>query len=335
MPGSIGHAPAAVRRAEASAFAGIRHDPVQPANVAVHPQKTSGQDSAIKEGGQLPFNEPRHQTPASALTGQKSLEMAGHRAIEYALFWPARAVLAGCLANGWARAAKYKIAPLRLSVPFENRCRVWADRASRNCLQPGFHNMTNRSRLDLSRKFTGHAISMSRSNAAQGEPFGTDYTAGVLTGSREDRILANQHHTLSTYRIQFEESRSAVRDWIKQLVEQECVERAGDYAVLRVTDKGHQVLKGKELPLLLETAKKRAAPKPRAKGDKWEGVDRDLFEELRKLQRQLAQERSMPACIVFSDAALCATWPGSVRARRRSFLASQEQGPGSSSSKAK
>jgi ATP-dependent DNA helicase RecQ len=138
----------------------------------------------------------------------------------------------------------------------------------------------------------------------QGERFGADYTAGVLTGSREDRILANQHHTLSTYGILSDESRSAVRDWIEQLVEQECVERVGDYAVLKVTDKGRRVLKGKELPLLLEPAKKRAAPKPPAKGDPWEGVDRDLFEELRKLRRKLAQERSMPAYIVFSDAAL-------------------------------
>jgi len=124
------------------------------------------------------------------------------------------------------------------------------------------------------------------------------------TRSREDRILANQHHTLSTYRILFDESRSAVRDWIKQLVEQECVERVGNYAVLKVTEKGRRVLKGIELPLLLEPAKKRAAPKPPAKGDLWEGVDRDLFEELRKLRRKLAQERSMPAYIVFSDAAL-------------------------------
>ena len=95
-----------------------------------------------------------------------------------------------------------------------------------------------------------------------------------------------------------------MRDWIKQLVEQECVERVGNYAVLKVTEKGRRVLKGIELPLLLEPAKKRAAPKPPAKGDLWEGVDRDLFEELRKLRRKLAQERSMPAYIVFSDAAL-------------------------------
>jgi len=101
-----------------------------------------------------------------------------------------------------------------------------------------------------------------------------------------------------------DESRSAVRDWIEQLVEQECVERVGEYAVLKVTEKGRRVLRGKAVPLLLAPAKKRAAPKLPAKGDPWEGVDRDLFEQLRGLRRKLAQERSMPAYIVFSDAAL-------------------------------
>jgi ATP-dependent DNA helicase RecQ len=138
----------------------------------------------------------------------------------------------------------------------------------------------------------------------QGERFGADYTAGVLTGSREDRVLANHHDTLSTYGILSDESRSAVRDWIEQLAEQECVERVGDYAVLKVTDKGRRVLRGKELPLLLEPAKTKAAPKPPARADSWEGVDRDLFEELRKLRQKLAQEKSMPAYIVFSDAVL-------------------------------
>ncbi len=138
----------------------------------------------------------------------------------------------------------------------------------------------------------------------QGERFGADYTAGVLTGSREDRVLANHHDALSTYGLLSDVSRSAVRDWIEQLVEQECVERVGDYGVLKVTDKGRLVLKGKEIPLLTEPAKKRAVPKLPAKGDSWEGVDRDLFEELRKLRQELARKKSMPAYIVFSDAAL-------------------------------
>ena len=138
----------------------------------------------------------------------------------------------------------------------------------------------------------------------QGERFGADYTAGVLTGSREDRILANKHDKLSTYDILAGNTKPAVREWIEQLVEQECLERFGEYGVLRLTEKGRRVLKGKEAPLLLEPAKKKAAPKLPAPKDSWEGVDRGLFEALRKLRRELAAERALPAYIVFGDAAL-------------------------------
>jgi ATP-dependent DNA helicase RecQ len=138
----------------------------------------------------------------------------------------------------------------------------------------------------------------------QGERFGADYTAGVLTGSREDRIVTNRHDQLSTYGILADQNRPAVRDWIEQLIDQEYAERVGEYGVLKVTEKGWRVLKGLEQPLLLEPAKKKEPPKPRALQDSWEGVDEALFAELRKLRRELALERRLPAYIVFGDAAL-------------------------------
>jgi len=138
----------------------------------------------------------------------------------------------------------------------------------------------------------------------QGERFGAGYTAAVLVGSREERILRNQHDALSTYGLLKDVTRSAVRDWVEQLVEQGCIERVGEYGVLKVTDKGRLVLKGKEQPLLLEKPKKRSAPKRSIAKDSWEGVDRGLFEELRQLRRRLARERAVPAYIVFSDATL-------------------------------
>ena len=67
---------------------------------------------------------------------------------------------------------------------------------------------------------------------------------------------------------------------------------------------GRLVLKGMEQPLLLESPKKKAAPKPAIEKDSWEGVDRELFEELRKLRRNLAKQRAVPAYIVFNDATL-------------------------------
>jgi ATP-dependent DNA helicase RecQ len=139
----------------------------------------------------------------------------------------------------------------------------------------------------------------------QGERFGADYTAGVLVGSREERILTNRHDELSTYNILDGHPKSAARDWIEQLIEQGCLARVGEYGVLQLTDKGRRVLKGGEEPLLLGLVKKKkAAPKPPSVSDSWEGVDPGLFEALRKLRRRLASERSIPAYIVFGDAAL-------------------------------
>ncbi|MBN1566549.1 MAG: DNA helicase RecQ [Acidobacteria bacterium] len=138
----------------------------------------------------------------------------------------------------------------------------------------------------------------------QGERFGAEYTAAVLTGSREERILANRHDALSTYGLLKDVSRSIVRDWIEQLTEQGCLERAGEFNVLKVAEKGRRVLKGLEEPLLLEPPKKKPAPKPPAVKDSWEGVDEDLFERLRLLRRKLAQQRSVPAYIIFNDVTL-------------------------------
>lgn len=137
----------------------------------------------------------------------------------------------------------------------------------------------------------------------QGERFGADYTAGVLYGSREDRIVANGHDRLSTHGILKTESRPAVRDWIEQLVEQECLARVGDYGVLKLTGRGRRVLAGDERPLLLE-APKAAAPRAAVEKDSWDGVDRALFERLRGLRRALAAEAGVPAYVVFGDATL-------------------------------
>ncbi len=138
----------------------------------------------------------------------------------------------------------------------------------------------------------------------QGERFGADYTAGVLTGSREDRILANGHDRLSTYGLLKDATRSAVRDWIEQLADQQYIERVEEYGVLKLTEKGRRVLKGGEEPLLLEPVKERPAATPAVAKDSWDGVDRELFEKLRELRRELARERNVPAYIVFGDVTL-------------------------------
>lgn len=145
-----------------------------------------------------------------------------------------------------------------------------------------------------------------------GQRFGADYTAQVLAGSRDQRILQQGHHELSTWGLLSQFDKLTVRDWIEQLVAQRYLAKSGEYNVLHVTERGRKVLRGEVTPRLLKPPKrKRKASSSRHGGrsddngsDSWQGVDRQLFESLRVLRRDQAEERSVPAYIVFGDASL-------------------------------
>jgi len=138
--------------------------------------------------------------------------------------------------------------------------------------------------------------------------YGADYTAQVLVGSREKRILEKGHDKLSTYSLLEEYSKSVIRDWIEQLIGQDCAVKYGEYNQLQVTELGWQVLRGEHTPKLLKPASvAKASPKQRARAvdpGSWDGVDRQLFESLRELRREFATEQGVPAYIVFGDATL-------------------------------
>ena len=135
------------------------------------------------------------------------------------------------------------------------------------------------------------------------ERFGGSYVASVLTGSRDKRIMENNHDRLSTYALLDDYSKQTVHDWIEQLTGQDYIEKHGEYNVLRVTEKGRTVLKGLQTPRLLKPTLQKAKVSKIAT-DSWEGVDRGLFEILRKLRAKIAGKRGIPAYIVFGDGAL-------------------------------
>jgi ATP-dependent DNA helicase RecQ len=138
----------------------------------------------------------------------------------------------------------------------------------------------------------------------QDQRFGADYTVKVLRGSTEQRVLDNGHDRLSTYGLLREHDVRAVRGWVEQLMAQGFLAKTGEYNVLQVTGTGRGVLTGEETPRLLKPAKATGARKSKVHEDSWEGVDRGLFERLRDLRRQLAEEKSVPAYVVFGDASL-------------------------------
>ena len=137
----------------------------------------------------------------------------------------------------------------------------------------------------------------------------------MLTGSSEARVLSFGHDKLSTWGLMKEYPRSQIRDWISQLLGQRYLEivslpgRTEGYSVLRLTDAGRDVLRGKERPVMSKPVmskpgERTATVTAAAIVDSWEGVDRGLFEALRGLRTRLALAASLPAYIVFSDATL-------------------------------
>ncbi|QDT14325.1 DNA helicase RecQ [Alienimonas californiensis] len=137
--------------------------------------------------------------------------------------------------------------------------------------------------------------------------FGGNHTADVLTGSKSEAVLSKGHDSLSTYGLLSDHPKKAVRDWIEQLVGQGFLAKVGEYATLRITEAGQQLLKGERKPVLLAPAKKVAAERPKrtsSAADDWEGVDEELFEHLRGVRGEVAREIGKPAYIVFNDASL-------------------------------
>jgi ATP-dependent DNA helicase RecQ len=133
--------------------------------------------------------------------------------------------------------------------------------------------------------------------------YGSDYTAKVLVGSQEARILDSGHDKLSTYRLLDDTPVTSIRDWIEQLVGQGYLRKAGEYDVLQLTDLGAELLRGNAEPRLLKPAVREAKSSRTAEAN-WEGVDRPLFEHLRELRKQIAADESLPAYVVFGDTTL-------------------------------
>lgn len=137
--------------------------------------------------------------------------------------------------------------------------------------------------------------------------FGAEYTTQVLVGSKEQRVLDLGHETLSTYAILEQHNKRTVRDWVEQLVGQGYLDKVGEYNTLAVTETGKLVLKGEATPNLLKpssAAEKKTRTRSKSDETLWQGVDKDLFEELRRLRKNIAETSGKPPYTVFHDTSL-------------------------------
>jgi ATP-dependent DNA helicase RecQ len=136
-----------------------------------------------------------------------------------------------------------------------------------------------------------------------GQRFGMQYIIDVLLGANNQKIIERDHHTLSVYGIVDDFSKEELRRLINQLVSRRLIAKSGDeFPGLALTPRGREFLQARQE---IHLPKPEAVAKPLQKRDKAaSGHDSDLFEKLRLLRKELADEQGVPPFVVFGDLAL-------------------------------
>ena len=142
-----------------------------------------------------------------------------------------------------------------------------------------------------------------------GERFGAKHVSDVLRGSRAKRILELEHDQLSVHGIASDVSDDELRELIRLLQEEGLITvSSGEYRTLAVSSVGRVFLKNRDSITLTRTPALHEASTPLTADGSSNGkdleYDRGLFAALRSLRKQVADERDVPAYVIFGDVAL-------------------------------
>src|SRR5207247_4182180 len=139
-----------------------------------------------------------------------------------------------------------------------------------------------------------------RVHTKSGFGFGLNHIIEILTGADTQAIRQRHHNELSTYGIGRDLKRNAWQAIGRELLRLGLIECApGKFATLTLTKVGRETLRDRT-PITLTKQIDIAEKAVRGEAGAIE-CDEALFERLRGLRRQLADERGVPAYIRFSD----------------------------------
>ena len=147
-----------------------------------------------------------------------------------------------------------------------------------------------------------------------GQRYGLAYVIEVLAGESTERVAQRRGESLDVFGSMRDLPKQSLFTWMRQLIDQGAVRPEGEYGVLKLTPRGVEVFEGRaQVPLFGAPAakkrKRRSTPEPAAQPASREGTPLDadaraLFDRLRALRREIADERGLPAFMVFSDRTL-------------------------------
>lgn len=132
--------------------------------------------------------------------------------------------------------------------------------------------------------------------------FGTRQVVDVLLGKKNQKVLQNKHHELSVHGIVTDFSEYELGQIIIQLVGKAYLAKSdGAYPLLVMTKAGLQFLRDKPALQLVKPNVDTKADPVRSNGKDY---NQELFDQLRELRRQVAEEFSLPPFIIFGDTSL-------------------------------
>ncbi|MBT3400598.1 MAG: DNA helicase RecQ, partial [Rhodospirillaceae bacterium] len=140
-----------------------------------------------------------------------------------------------------------------------------------------------------------------------GQVFGAAHIVDVLRGSASEKILARGHDQLPVYGAGTDRPKNFWTAFIRQVVASGFLRiDVEGYGGLQLTEKAEPLMQGEQGYEYRDIPKTKAtgSRKARAAAATLDDADAEILANLKALRRKLAQERKVPAYVIFSDATL-------------------------------
>lgn len=136
-----------------------------------------------------------------------------------------------------------------------------------------------------------------------GERFGMLTIIDILRGSKNEKIRNSHLDTLTTYGIMETVPKEYIRQVIEFLLVQSYIQATTDgYQVLKIQPKAYAILRGQQSlhMRVLQQPDNMESSVPTS----YVEIDEELFQQLKALRAKIAKVQSVPAFVIFTDAAL-------------------------------
>ena len=145
--------------------------------------------------------------------------------------------------------------------------------------------------------------------------FGASYVVDVLLGSKNQRIIGNGHHKLTTWGIGTEYNRNDWLELVDLLIAENYLYKTGDYNVLELTDRGKRFIAARDelqLPMITSKIRKYATGSTNARGERIiaekpavdDKVAEEIARELKAWRKRKADDLNLAPYMIFGDKTL-------------------------------